>query len=53
MLKKINPFENLRSMTNIYTQQTARKAILKRFGRRFKNCAGEVIFKIFNYLENV
>ena len=32
-------------MTKILKQQTARKAVSKRLGRRFKNCEGKGIFQ--------
>ena len=31
-------------MSKILTQQTARKAVSNRLGRRFKNCEAKVIF---------
>ena len=45
MLDKSDCIVNFRSMSKRLTQQTARKAISKRLGRRFKNCEGKGIFK--------
>ena len=44
ILDKSNCIVNIRSMSERLTQQTARKAVSKRLGRRLKNCEGIGIF---------
>ena len=44
ILDKSNCIVNFRSMSKRIAQQTARKAVSKRLGRRFKNCEGKGIF---------
>ena len=39
-------------MSKILKQQTARKAVSKRFGRRLENCDGKGFFLKWTFLEN-
>ena len=53
ILEEFICFVNFRCVTNILTQLTSRKAILKELGRRIKNGDGKGIFKNFDTFENV
>ena len=49
MLDKSNCIVNFISMSKRFGQQTARKAVSKRLGRRLKNCDGKGIFQKMDF----